>query len=225
VVIVAADKGLCGGYNANISRLFKKVLAQKKEVEVIAIGKKAVNEAKKASLPLVASYINLPNRLNAEFIRPIAQLVREKFLAGDYQTVEVIFTDYISSLTQKVEQKTLLPITLGQVDRLIEETKNEESTGETISDNPQTEYDSYIFEPSANIILNTVVPRLVDIGLFHALFESRASEESMRMFAMKNATENAQQLSDDLTLFYNRARQQGITQEIAEIAAGADALK
>lgn len=222
-VIIAADKGLCGGYNANISRHIKKRFQNGETVEVIAIGKKAVKEARKNKFELLASYVDVPDKISLEFAAPIAKLLREKFLSGEYKSVEVIFTDYVSSLVQKVSNKTILPVSAESVASVIKESAFSEEAGEKVSE-LSNDYGLYIFEPSTEVILNTIVPRLVDVGLTHALFESRASEESMRMFAMKNATENAEELKNDLTLSFNRARQQGITQEIAEIAAGAGAL-
>lgn len=224
IVLIAADKGLCGGYNANISRELKKHLQGEQAIDIIAIGKKAVNEARKNKLECIMSHTDVPDKLSAEFMTPIAEQVRNQFLSGTYKTVEVVFTDYVSSLTQKVHSKTLLPVTPSSLGRILKESATEAELGEKVSSGA-SRYNPYIFEPNTNVILHTILPRLVDVGLVHALFESRASEESMRMFAMKNATENAEKLKDDLTLSFNRARQQGITQEIAEIAAGAEALK
>jgi len=225
LIVIAGDKGLCGGYNANIIREFRRRQKASQELDIIAIGKKAVLETKKAGLPLLSEYADIPDKITAEFIHPIAEQARKKYLTGDYKEVELLFTDFESSFVQKVRTRVILPIDLGYIASVLDESASEETKGENLAKSEISTFSPYLLEPSANIIIETIVPKLVDMSLMHALFESRASEESSRMFAMKNATENAEELKADLTLTFNRIRQQGITQEIAEIAAGAEAIK
>lgn len=228
LVVIASDKGLCGGYNANVNRLLRSYLnenshfSKTKTIEVLALGKRSILEAKKLGLKTIAEYRDVPDKVSSEYVAEISKELRKAFRSGEYKKVEAIYTDYVSSFSQKAQTRTVLPVSVEGVTEIIEKgafgsEKHEELVKEK-------HFGMYLLEPSAETILDIIVPRLVDISVLHSILESKASEESMRMFAMKNATENAKELQDDLTLSYNRARQQGITQEIAEIAAGADAL-
>ncbi|MDP3881120.1 MAG: ATP synthase F1 subunit gamma [bacterium] len=222
LVVIASDKGLCGGYNANVNRLLKAYLAENQNVEVLAMGKRAILEAKKLGLKTIAEYKDVPDKVSSEYVSEISKELRKAFRSGEFKKVEAIYTDYVSSFSQKAQTRTILPVSVKGVTEIIEKAAFGSEKKEELNDGEG--FGMYLLEPNVETILNTVVPRLVDVSVLHSILESKASEESMRMFAMKNATENAKELQDDLTLSYNRARQQGITQEIAEIAAGAEAL-
>ena len=222
LVVIASDKGLCGGYNANVNRLLRFYISDNKNVEVLALGKRAILEAKKLGIKTVAEYRDVPDKVSSEYVAEISNELRKAFRSGEYKMVEAIYTDYVSSFSQKAQTRTILPVSVKGVTEIIEKAAFGTEKKEELNDGDG--FGMYLLEPNVETILNTVVPMLVDVAMLHSILESKASEESMRMFAMKNATENAKELQNDLTLSYNRARQQGITQEIAEIAAGADAL-
>lgn len=222
LVVIASDKGLCGGYNANVNRLLRFYISENNNIEVLALGKRAILEAKKLGIKTIAEYRDVPDKVSSEYVAEISKVLRKAFRSGEYQKVEAIYTDYVSSFSQKAQTRTILPVSVKGVSEIIEKAAFGAEKREELNDGDG--FSMYLLEPSVEAILNTVVPMLVDVSILHSILESKASEESMRMFAMKNATENAKELQNDLTLSYNRARQQSITQEIAEIAAGADAL-
>ncbi|MDP2629414.1 MAG: ATP synthase F1 subunit gamma [Candidatus Harrisonbacteria bacterium] len=227
LVVIGADKGLCGAYNANVGRSLKQFeedlnVKRLSGLEVIAIGKKAAQEAQRYKIPVLKEFSELSDNPKAKDVDEVAHMVREQFLSGQYRRVHILYTDYVSSFSQQVRSRVLLPIVSEEIYSLLKEASFEEEKEEKLSGAALARY---ILEPDPAAIFDSVVPRLIDIMILHALLESRASEESMRMFAMKNASESAQDLQDDLTRVFNRARQASITQEIAEIAAGAEALR
>lgn len=211
IILIASDKGLAGAYNSNVMRLYMKTLAADKESkvenEVIAVGRRAttfVNRIKHANL--LSAYEYLPDRPAGHELYSILNTVTEKFTSGEVDAVDIIYTEFISSMKQQVISKRILPAGF-------EETE--------VSENIRiAEY-----EPDLETVLDGAANRLVGAQIFQALLDARASEHSMRMLAMKNATDNASDLVDDLTLAMNKARQGAITQELAEISGGVEALK
>lgn len=220
-VVIASDKGLCGGYNSSIGRLLRSYVTERSNLEVVCIGKRARAEAKKLKLPVRLEFIDLPDQLTLADAEKMGEAIEKLFVSGEYASVEVVYTDYVSSFSQKVKVRPLLPISKELLEDLVKASAFEEEKEEKLEAQSLA---LYTFEPSAGAIIDSIVPTLINASILHSLLESKASEESMRMFAMKSATENANKLQSDLTLSYNRARQQGITQEIAEIAGGAEAL-
>ena len=209
LVVIASDRGLAGGYNANIAKKALQFLdAHKdKQVSVITIGRKAQDALARAGVPLTASFTNFPDRPVSADILPIARLTIDAFLANEYDQVSAIFTKFYSTLRQVAEEKQILPVTLkAEVDEAVQESAS-----------------AYIFEPMPAKVLEYILPRMVEMQLLQTILESNASEHSSRMIAMKNATDNASELLGDLRLTYNSIRQANITQEIAEISAGANA--
>lgn len=222
-IIVGADKGLCGAYNANVTRHLIREIENSSvaSIEAITVGKKAALEAKKLGIEIISRHDNFPEGAALSDAAVISALAQERFLTGAYAEVRILFTDYVSSFSQKVRTRVLLPVTLEHIDTLLKEAA---FAGEREERLPKENFAQYVIEPSPEAILHAVLPGLIEAQILHSILESRASEESMRMFAMKNATENANELEADLVLSYNRSRQKGITQEIAEIAAGAEAI-
>lgn len=224
VVVVASNKGLCGGFNASIRKRLRD-LAKKTNapLEVIAIGRYAEIAARGVGLRVAASFIDLPEEVHVTDIHAITSLIRNEFEEGDYKHVYMLYTTYKSALVQRPKVRTLLPITEEVVHDVLDEVVHmEDDAGE-----PQAEPRSlalYMFEPGEIDVAETIIPRLVEMVLYQAILESRASEHSARMIAMKNATDNAKSLVDTLTLRYNKLRQASITQEIAEISSAAEAL-
>lgn len=211
---ITSNQGLAGAYDANILKLLTR--AAKDDIkagvasQVIAVGKKGANFTRNLQgVELVAAYTEVNDHPSANDIRPILNMVTELFQTGQVDEVRLLYTEFKSNLVQIATPLQVLPA------------RFETADGETI---PET-LDSFTFEPSVEAVLDNAAIRLIEVQIWQAILESFASEQSMRMLAMKNATDNASDLIDDLTLAFNTARQAAITQELAEITGGAEAIK
>lgn len=224
IVIVASNKGLCGGYNINISKAvskYKKEHTEDGELEAITIGKQSEKIAKRNKIPIVASFNNFGENIDLAQVKDLRKLVIKEFRENQkYKNVLVVYTEFVKQLDYRPTIKEILPISPKTTRNIIE----------SIESGRETErFDKkamalYLFEPSEQRVLAKVLPNLLSATFFQILLEAGASEHSSRMVAMKNATDNAGELLDDLKLTYNRARQASITQEVAEIIGGAEAL-
>lgn len=218
--LLTSDRGLCGGFNAQVLRQANDFIRNRPEgsVDFAAIGRRAEAWVRRRKLPLTASFEGLMAGAAppATKIRPLARLAKDGFLKGDYDEVVVIYTDFVSSILQKPRVKPLLPLRrdseLGEVQGHAETVPDAKLSGE------------YAFEPDPASVLDALLPRIAEAQLYQAVLESLASEHSARMLAMKNATDAAAEMIDDLRLTFNQGRQAAITQEIAEISAGRAAL-
>lgn len=209
-VFFTSDQGLAGAYNANLTKELLQILEADKAAGVtphlIVIGKKGAQFVSRLEgIELVGVYENWPTNPSVADVAPILQQAREGFVDGSFDEVTLIYTEFYSMIKQIVTQTKLLPL-----------------AQPVVTERPEA--DKQGFEPSPQAVLQAVIPRLVEAQLVQAAFEASASEQSMRMVAMKNASDNASDLIDDFTLAYNGARQAGITQELAEISAGAEAI-
>lgn len=225
VVIVSSNKGLCGNYNTNVFKAVKTFISRvqnkhEAEIDFITVGKRSEKIAQKMGGTIVASFIDLPEEVRLDSVSPLVRVVREEFESGKYYNVVVIYTNYISALSNEALARQVLPVKVENVINMIDE------SGKTIpgSHEPSSDFSNYIFEPDEEEVVDQALKSLTEIQIFQTVLESRASEHSARMMAMKNATENADRLRDDLVLSFNRARQAGITREISEISSGAEAL-
>jgi F-type H+-transporting ATPase subunit gamma len=205
VVLVTTDRGLAGPLNTNTIRFAsREITGRPGDFEVVTVGRKGRDAMRRAGVPLAAHFSGFGDRPAFADVLPLARLITDDYLVEKYGRVDVIYNRFVSTLVQRPEMIQLLPI------RPAEDT-------EGIPGN------QFIFEPNAGAVLERLVPRYVATRLFQAVLEGKASEESSRMVAMKNATENAQELIEDLTLSYNKVRQTNITREMIEIASGANA--
>lgn len=210
LLVIASDRGLAGGYNTNVlKRAAQEIKTIDGEVEAICIGKRAGDAMRRLEVPILAAFINLTVSPTFADARPVAKLLSKEFLTGKYKRVAIVYTDFVSALTQQPTIQTLLPL---HPDLFPEENKGGHVTETTL-------------EPSPEAVLEQLLPRLVESAVFQAVLESSASEHSARMLAMKNASEAAGEMIDSLTFAFNQARQAGITQEIAEISSGKAALE
>ena len=219
LVLLTGDRGLCGAFNTNIIRKaldYIEVLPV--PVDVVAVGRKGRNVMLRQGRALVAEFSDLPPQPTLADVSPIARVALEGFLDGSYDAVWLAYTDFINTLRQEPVVKRLLPLTPTEMEKQVMAEHVEEATTETV------EVPEYIYEPDPRTILKSVVPRFTELQVYQAVLESIASEHSARMVAMRNATENAEALTDDLQLTYNKARQRAITREIVDIASGAEAL-
>ncbi|HXI80239.1 MAG TPA: ATP synthase F1 subunit gamma [Verrucomicrobiae bacterium] len=205
IVLITTDRGLAGALNTNTIRFAaQQITSNAGDLTVVTVGRKGRDAMRRARVPLEAHFEGYGERPSFADVLPLARLVTDDYLAGTYNRVDIVFSRFVSTLVQRPSIDELLPIT-----------PHEDTAG--IPGN------QFIFEPNAGAVLEQLLPRYVATRIFQAVLESKASEESSRMVAMKNATENAEELIEDLTLAYNKVRQSNITREMIEIASGAQA--
>ncbi|KUK11101.1 MAG: ATP synthase gamma chain [Clostridia bacterium 41_269] len=210
-VVITGDRGLAGGYNINILRLAQQHIDScRDEAAIIALGRKGRDYFRYRNYPLLRDYINIGDIPTYIQARELAKELMELFTDGTLREVHLLFNEFISPIQQKPTIVRLLPV--------------ETEAGEGEGEEHWSEVE-YIFEPSPAEVLGELLPRHIEIQVYHALLEAKASEHGARMTAMGNATDNAQEIIDKLILSYNRARQAAITKEISEIVGGAEALK
>jgi len=241
MIVVTSNRGLCGGFN---SQLLRKVIEQVKDpgslkinrvgaqriesktpdeeivIDFVTVGKKGANLVRKIGKNIIATFDELMYLPKIEDVRALTRLVMDEYQAEKYDKVVIVFSDYISTIVQQPKLRQILPISkvdiekqLADMDMLAEEVGLERERVE------------YKVEPEPKAVLASIWPRLVEMQIYHAILESNASKESARMVAMRNATEAAEEMVNNLTLIFNQMRQAGITQEIAEISAGRAALE
>jgi F-type H+-transporting ATPase subunit gamma len=219
IMLVTGDRGLAGAFNSQIIRAglrrAAELEAEGKTVIFFASGRRGVSTLKFRKRDPRGEWVGFTDRPAYADAREIAEGLMTAYVDGDVDRVEVFYNGYISPLTQEVRRETLLPLQQAT----ILETSEEDADGEGEHKQALVEY-----EPDPEEILRRLVPDYVEISIFRALLESTASEHGARMTAMRNASENAGDLIDDLTLEMNRARQADITQEIMEVVAGAEGL-
>ena len=207
-VTITSNRGLCGGFNSNI---IKRTCALIKEeykncnASIISIGKKSSEYFSKNGFNVISTYDDLYNEITFEEVSEIGESLMNDFTKREYDKVFLVYNQFKNAATQIIMTENYLPV----------ETPEDESA--TIGD--------YIFEPSKSEIVQELIPKSLKTQLFKAILDSHAAEHGARMTAMHKATDNANDLKDDLTLFYNKARQAAITGEILEIVGGAEALK
>lgn len=210
MIVIASDKGLAGAYNSNIVKVYVNELKTDDKAGIknktITVGRKASQfVARLKDTEVLGAYEELPDQPDGSELRAILETARAHFTAGEVDAVDVVYTDFVSSITQVAKVMRVLP------------------AGFDGTPQPTTSGD-VTYEPGTAEVLDGVAYRLVSAQIFQALLDARASEHSMRMIAMKNASDNASDLIDDLTLEMNKARQGAITQELSEISGGVEAL-
>jgi F-type H+-transporting ATPase subunit gamma len=214
LIVVSSDKGLAGALNSNLLREATKF--ERDTTVFITAGRKASQFVVRTKRTLAAEFTYKDAPLFAE-ARAISRFTQDMFIKGDVDAVDILFTNFISTLVQKPEVRTLLPV--GEIKALDAEVHG--SGGETKLATGGVEY---LFEPSPAGVLGALLPHYLNYQVFQILLEAKASEHSSRMVAMKNATDNAKQLIKDLTLEYNKLRQANITKELLEITSAAMAM-
>jgi F-type H+-transporting ATPase subunit gamma len=216
MIVITTDRGLAGSLNANATRSVLRWVAARAsttngdapvEIEAITVGRKGRDALRRAGIPIAAHFAQLGDRPTFADVTPIARLVTEDFLEEKYDEIDIAYSTFVSTLSQRPEIDTLLPVVQPEM-----------------AEDRQTTNDEYLFEPSPEAVLRRLLPHYVAIGIYRAVLENNASEQSARMIAMRNSTDNANELIDDLTLVYNKTRQATITREMIEIASGAEAL-
>ena len=238
MILISSNRGLCGGYNTNIINKAHESIKKYQEKEgietdFIIIGKKGIKVQKYFGYNIKADFPKDDVISEVKEVYSVSKMIIDSFLDGTYDKIMVAYTDYVNASKQIPRVKQLLPVDVEAVDdelgvvgadTRVGASKEfvEEKTDKHL-DKSKNAYE-YIFEPSPSEVLDEMIPRLIEVQLFQALLEANASEHSARMTAMHQANDAAGDLVADLTLYYNKARQASITNEIAEIAAGAEAL-
>ena len=205
IILITTDRGLAGALNTNVIRFAAQQITEGQgELSVATVGRKGRDAMRRARVPLEAHFEGFGDRPTFADVLPLARLISEDFLSGKVNRVDIVYSHFVSTLSQRPSMDELLPI-------------------KPSDDTEGIPGHQFIFEPSPAAVLEQLLPRYVATRLYQAVLEGKASEESSRMVAMKNATENAQELIEDLTLAYNKVRQSNITREMIEIASGAQA--
>ena len=205
IVTITSNRGLCGGFNANVIKKAIQIYDKDVNTDILSIGKKSSEFFQKNNYNLISSHDDIYNNLSFDSVASLASEIMDKFTRGDYDRISLIYNQFKNAATQNLLVEEFLPIKL-----------TEDSVDLAASD--------YIFEPKEQEIVQHLIPKALKTQLFKALLDSLASEHGARMTAMHKATDNASDLKDDLTLSYNKARQAAITGEILEIVGGAEAL-
>ena len=206
LVHITPDRGLSGGLVSNLNRKSAAfVLEQGLPASVITVGRKGTEFMRRTSQNVVAEFIQLGDKPSMVDTLPISRIIIDDFVSGKVDAVYITYARFVNTMVQTPTVMKILPVTPVAV--------------ETGKNNPD-----YIFEPTSAAVLDALLPRFVEMGVYHAILEAIASEQSARMIAMRNATDNAEELIDDLTLVYNKARQESITTELLDIIGGAAAL-
>ena len=233
LLVVTSDKGLAGAFNANALKMAKNWIDFKENAglgtTVITVGKKAREFFEKRRFDLQKSFSGFGDFSSLADTLSVSETIIGGFLLGAFDELDAIYTNFRTTLRQETTLKKILPITKKGVEEAVrgilpEYGKYSESSIKYPVSSIKYNYE-YKFEPSAEEILNMLVPQLIRMHIHHIILESNASEHSARMVAMKNATDAARDLMDELTLTYNKTRQAGITRELTEITAGTEALE
>lgn len=218
IIAITSNRGLCGGFNSNVIRKTAELLSgkfsdqsKKGKVDIIAIGKKAVDGLKSKGIKITGSYLDLYDSLSFITVSDIAASIMESYAMGSYDHVELVYNQFKNAAVQNLVNEQFLPVK-------IKDNKEVKSVKGKLQS-------TYIFEPGVAEIVATIIPLSLKIQFFKAILESVASEHGARMTAMHKATDNAFELIRELKLNYNKARQAAITNEILEIVSGANAMK
>jgi len=213
VVMISGDRGLAGAYNTNIVRHTMQQFGNYPvPVRFITVGRKGRDMMIRRGANIMAEFSNLPAAPAFADVSAIGRLAVDEFLEGQSDEVYLVYTDFVNMIRQVATTKKLLPLEVESGAGRVQAYEKLESTG------------AYLYEPGEEAILNKIVPRFTALQVYQAILESIASEHAARMVAMKSATDNATELSEALQLEYNKARQQTITNEMLDIAGGAEAL-
>jgi F-type H+-transporting ATPase subunit gamma len=205
IVHITPDRGLCGGLNTNINRRTASfILEQSAPVTLIAVGRKGRDFMRRYGRDIRAEFTGLGDRPGLLDTLPISRIIIDDYTNGIIDLVYLVYAQFISTMVQRPIMQQILPVEPAEI--------------------PRAENVDYIYEPGSAAVLGQLLPRFVEMQVYHAILESIASEQSARMVAMRNATDNAHELIEELTLMYNKARQESITKELLDIVGGAEAL-
>lgn len=232
-IVFTSDRGLCGSLNAQLLRSLQQYiktisgLKSFEAIDFITVGKKGHQLLTRQKHTVIATFPSLSNHPTIKDVLPITRLAMDEFRKGTYDHIVLVYTDFISPIVQQAAVKVLLPFSPSEVREVLgalsdhrKQTKEEQE----MEKGEKKKILEYLFEPSATEVLDVILPQLTETQVYQAVLESVASEHSARMLAMHNATDNASEILDDITLSYNQTRQANITAELAELSASKAAL-
>jgi len=209
LLLLTADRGLCGGYNSNLVRAAEGFLRSRrgeKEIQLAVVGRKGVDYFRRRKVEMAERYINIGSRPAEELAAELAEKLIARFLQGECDAVYMLYSRFRSALSQVPTMEKLVPVAA----------EKDEGEGQATE---------YLYEPGLEALLSSLLPKVVEVGIYRALLEASASEHGARMTAMDSATSNAAEMISTLTLQMNRARQASITKELLEVVSTAEALK
>jgi len=205
VVLITPDRGLCGGLNANLNRRTGNfILEQEAEITLICVGRKGPDFMRRHNRDIRAEFTGLGDQPGFLDTLAISRIIIDDYTDGTIDAAYLAYAQFVSTMVQRAVVLPILPVEPAEV--------------------PAAQNVDYIYEPAPDVVLEALLPRFVEMQIYHAILESIASEQSARMVAMRNATENGKELTDDLTLVYNKARQEIITKELLDITGGVVAM-
>ncbi len=205
IVHITPDRGLCGGLNASINRKSASfILEQTSPVSIIIVGRKGLDFMRRRHTDIIAEFTQLGDKPDLIDTMPISRIIIDDYTDGVIDMVYLVYAQFITTMLQRPILQQILPVEPAVI--------------------PGSQNVDYIYEPGADKVLGELLPRFVEMQVYHAILEAIASEQSARMVAMRNATDSANELIDELTLMYNKARQESITKELLDITGGAAAL-
>lgn len=214
VVVITSDRGLCGAFNTNVVKTAEKFIARWRQenfgISISIVGKKGVDYFKRRNINIRNKWTGLSGKLVYSNIQTIAKDIIDNYMNETVDEVFIVYNQFKTVIAQEVTAQQLLPTTAAAA-----EAPEEADAGSTV----------FIYEPSQKEILNQLLPKNIEVQIYRAMLESQASEEAARMTAMENATKNADEMIDSLTLQFNKARQASITKELMDIVGGVEALK
>ncbi len=224
LVLITSDKGLAGSVNSAVLKLAEQMLRDEPKTDIIAVGRKAVEFTGRAKRPLIGSYTNVTDNVTVADVYEMAKTALDSYSSGTYRRVSVAYQNFVSTFEQQPTVRQILPLSVEEIERAMKDIRPK--TGKWSENANSGTHDlTHTVEPSVEEVLGALVPQLIEIMLYHALVESKASEHSARMVAMKNATDKSKELTRALTLVYNKERQAVITAEVSEITGGLEAMK
>lgn len=225
VIVITSDKGLAGNLNSAVIKETERYLEQfdKEEVRLITFGRKAYEYFTRLGYTIDAEFQNVSDNVSLEDMNEIQMLVSKKYDTGEYAHVSIAFQSFVSTFEQNAVLHQVLPLDPLTLEVMVRDIVPKEgawsNTEKELSDH------AYTVEPNPEEVMQMLIPRLMQIMVFHALLENKASEHSARMVAMKNATDKTKEMAKSLTLIYNKERQAVITAEVSEITGGIEAMK
>lgn len=233
IILITSDKGLAGSFNSNVIRAFEKFVKRegnKLSVErdyFVGVGQKAAQYLEK-NMKLSQRFVRVGDYTTVDEVRPIAELVIDEYLKGEWDEVVLFSAHFKNALQQDIIERQILPVSVENIQKTLKEIVPTTGRFSEIHNPESTTHlmpTDYIIEPSAQEILSNLARHLILMQIYHVVLEANASEHAARRLAMKSASDNAEELAGNLTLAYNKSRQASITREIIEIVAGAESLK
>ncbi len=228
LVVFASDKGLAGALNASVLKeavaAIEKRNLKPEQVVVYAIGRKAFEFFHKRGYKIAEHFDDVEDQAREHEVSRITDMILRAFLSEEIDEAVLVYTNFKSTFEQKPVSRTVLPVTLSSMEEFVKGIVPIRGRYSDVSEKDEAPVKAFTVEPDPTSVLAVLMPRLANIAVYHALIEARASEHSARMVAMKNATDKAKEVSKDLTLVYNKARQALITREVSEIVGGMEAM-